>query len=237
MVKTMKLRDFKGVFNKSTATVISVENVSADYWVIKIKPADGVNWRPGEHGIFTLPGKDVNGKKWRAFSVASIPEEGYMMIGTKTGQKPSSFKKVLTSLKSGESVNVRGPFGWFTLKDETSPVVLAAGGVGITPIRALLKELEKGNKREVSLVHASSDHHLFRDETEKLAEQDGNISVHYPRTTDETRTTLAEIAGIHGNNAYYYVSGSFGMMKSIKKTLKAGKIKGSRFIHDPFIGY
>ncbi len=233
----MKLKDFKGIFNKSTATVISVENVSADYWIVKLKPAEGVAWIPGEHGIFTFPEKDFAGKKWRAFSIASIPDEGYMMIGTRTGDQPSSFKKKLTALKPGQTVKVRGPFGWFTLKDKSSPIVFIAGGVGITPVRALLKEMEKKNQRIVDLVHVSSDHFLFRDNIEGIAAANPKLNLHYARTPDETKAALKQLSAVNGDKAYYYISGSLGMMRSIRKLLKKENIKGSRFIHDPFLGY
>ncbi len=233
----MKLSNFKGLKNKSKATVISVENVSADYWVVKLKPENGVVWQAGEHGVFTLHDKDVSGKKWRAFSVASIPEEGFMMIGTRTGKVVSSFKKNLASLKKGDIVNVRGPFGWFLLQDEDSPVVLVAGGVGITPVRALIKEMEKAKTRDTNLVYSSNDHHLFKEDIEKAAASNEKLKINLTRTADETQLALKEIVKEKGNKAFYYISGNTKMIKSIKKFLKAHNIKGNRIINDPFFGY
>ena len=93
--------------------------------------------------LFSLcPDAMYRGKKWRAFSVASVPEEGYILIGTRTHGNISSFKENLIGMSAGDKVKVIGPFGWLVKKDDTSPIVFIAGGVGITPVRALIKQLE-----------------------------------------------------------------------------------------------
>jgi ferredoxin-NADP reductase len=234
---TMKLSDFKGIRNKSVATVASVSNPYGDYHTIQLKPAENTKWRPGEHGIFKLPGKRVEGKKWRAFSVASIPEEGVMMIGTRTGQMPSSFKQALIRLKKGDKVSVRGPFGWFTLQDETSPLVLIASGVGITPIRALLKTLENDTGRDVHVVYASRDFHLFGDEIDAMAEHNDRIKLAKTVSANATAEKVDALVSELGAKAYYYVSGSRKAIKSIKARIKGGGVEGKRIINDPFFGY
>lgn len=233
----MKLSDFKGIKNKSTATVISVENRYGDYWVVKLKPDSEITWRPGEHAVYSFSDKGVTGKKWRAFSVASIPEEGYIMIGTRTGTVTSSFKQKLINLSKGDKVNVRGPFGWFLIQEDKLPVVMIAGGVGITPIRALVKELEKDFDRDVELVFSSKEHHLFSEEFLKLEAIESKLNLSLTETSEETISKIIELAAEKGNDAYYYVSGNMKMIKSTRKLLKSQGIKGSRIINDPFLGY
>lgn len=233
----MKSADLKRVFYKSKAKFISAENIAADYWIIKLKPIEGLFWKPGEHGIFTIPNKNVRGRKWRVFSVASIPEEGHILIGTRTGKDVSSFKKVLTSLKTGDEVNVRGPFGWFVLQDLKTPIVMVCSGVGITPVRALFKEIEKGNNRFIYLIHASNDHHLFREDITSIARKDEKITLKYTTKGNEIRTELRKAILDKGNNAYYYVTGSPKVMRRVIKQLKDEGIKGRKIINDPFFGY
>ena len=43
--------------------------------------------------------KKIDGKKWRAFSIASTQKEDVILLGTRTGKTPSSFKKALIRLK------------------------------------------------------------------------------------------------------------------------------------------
>ena len=104
----------------------------------------------------------------RPLSVASIPSENEVLLGTRTGKEASEFKKTLINLKKGETLKMRGPFGIFKFQDESSPVVLFASGVGITPIRAMLKSLSKSNSRPVHLVYVANGYHLFDDELLEL---------------------------------------------------------------------
>ncbi len=233
----MKLADFKGLFKKSTATFESVENPYGDYYIVKLKAQPELVWEAGEHGIFTLPERKVEGKKWRAFSVASISEEGYMMIGTRTGKSVSSFKKQLISMKKGEKVSVRGPFGWFKLMDDVTPMVLVATGVGITPIRALLKKLENESRREIHVVHVASDYHLFEDDLKSLAEANDKIKLQMTSDAAATQDILKDLVNRLGNDAYYYISGSISATRSLKKLLKGNNVERNRIIHDPFLGY
>jgi predicted ferric reductase len=73
-------------------------------------------------------------------------------------------------LRPGTRVAVEGPYGVFTtLRRRQKKVLLVAGGIGITPIRALLEELPQGRGSVVLLYRARSwDEVLFRDELEQL---------------------------------------------------------------------
>lgn len=232
----MKLSDFKGLFKKSRAKCLSIENPFEDYYVITLKPTEDLSWRPGEHGIFTLPGKSIRGQKFRAFSVASIPAEGVMIIATRTRSPISDFKKELIRLQKGEEVGVRGPFGWFTVKDETSPLVFIAGGVGIAPFRALMKQVE-GKSRPVEILYSSSDAYLFEEEIAQMVEKGDPFKLHKTKGRDETAQKLEAIATRYGKDAYYYVSGSQSFIKSVKVQIKKHAIPKKRILNDPFIGY
>ena len=233
----MKISDFKGLFKKSEATIELIENPFEDYYIIKLKTALGFTWNPGEHGIYKLPGKNIEGRKWRAFSIASIPEEGFMLLGIRTGKTTSNFKRELISMKKGDKVKITGPFGWFKLQDETSPLVLFASGVGVTPIRALLKSLEKNTNRAIEVVYASNNYYLFGEEIEAIAKKNPKIILHKTVTVDETKQKIEELATQYANSAYYYNSGSPSVLKSIKLQLKGKGIKGKRIIDDSFLGY
>lgn len=78
--------------------------------------------------------KKIEGRKYRLFSIASIPEEWFILVGTRTGKEISSFKQSLLMMKPNEKVALRGPFGWLKIQDETSPIVMFPSRVGITSI-------------------------------------------------------------------------------------------------------
>lgn len=233
----MKLSDLKGIFHRSHLTMISTENVFKDYWKIKLKPEADTTWSPGDHGIFTLPGRKIKGRSWRAFSVASTPQEGYILIGTHTGKEISGFKKALTTMEPGGRVNVIGPVGWFKVQDETSPIVMAAGGIGITNMRPIIKQLEKDTARPIHLVFQASDYFLFEDELLAIAAANPALTLYFLKTREETAKTITDLVTQYGNKAYYYTSGPRPYVVSIKKLLKQDGIEKRRIIADPFLGY
>lgn len=233
----MKLSDFRGLFTKTDINLIKMikhenDQYEFDFAIEKLKP-----WRPGEHGAFLLPGKKIKGKKFRGFSIASIYEEGILKIATRIDENPSSFKAHMRDMNPGDIMRLVGPFGWFTLQDEHSPVVLIAGGVGITPLRALMKEFEKGNKRAVSLIYSAKGEHLYKDELKAIADKDPQIKANFVSDKDESSKLINKNVTAFGPSAYYYISGTRPMIKSIIKKLRSKGIPRRQIITDPFFGY
>ena len=233
----MKISDLKGIFKTSTLTVESVKNEHDDYYTVKMIPEKGTVWSPGEHGIFRLVSRKAKGRNWRVFSVASAPKEGFMLIGTRTGKEASPFKKELISMEKGDRLSIRGPFGWFKVQDSVSPMVMVTGGVGITPVRSILKHLENDRTRAVELIYSASEFHLFQDELEAIALDNNKITLHIVYSKKETNKVLANLISQYKNEAYYFLSGPPSFIQTIKKQIKDKGIKGKRIINDPFIGY
>lgn len=230
-----KIKYLKGAFKKTDSEIESIENPFGDYYVIKLKPQSELTWKPGEHGIFKIVDKDIKGKDYRIFSVASIPEEGNLLIGTRIGNEPSSYKKALISMKKGEKIKVTGPFGWFLVKDKVSPMVLFASGVGITPIRGILKQVENEQDRPIEIVYVSNQYYLFEEELEEIRNKNPMIKLHKVKTPNGAQDRLIKLAKKYKNNAYYYISGAPAVLRSISKLLKTKGIK--KIIHDEFDGY
>jgi len=232
----MKLSDFRGLFRKIDIRLIRQTQHPNDQYEFDFDSGNLKPWRAGEHGAFTLPGKQVKGKKYRGFSIASIPEEGILKIATKIGDDPSSFKAHMCAMSPGDFIRLRGPFGWFTLQDEHSPVVMITGGIGITPLRALMKEFEKGNKRSVSLIYSAKGEHLFKDELEAIAENDPQIKAGFVHTREEVNKLINKNVTAYGPSAYYYISGQIPMIRSLIKKLRSKGIPRRQIITDPFFG-
>lgn len=233
----MKISDFKGAFKKNTVTIESIDNVFDDYYVIALNKPDNMTWEAGEHGVFTLPGRKVKGQPFRVFSVSSIPEEGKVLIATHANEPVSDFKHKLLSMKKGDQIKVRGPFGWFKIQDTTSPVVMIVTGIGITPARAIIKSIEHEETRPIHLVHSSPTEHLYKETFEEISKKNRDFHPVYTTSKEETIETYTALAKVHGNDAYYYLSGKIKIIRSTKKELKKLGIKGSRIINDPYIGY
>jgi ferredoxin-NADP reductase/uncharacterized protein with FMN-binding domain len=108
------------------------------------------------------------------FSLSAAPDSQSMRITVKS---LGDFSSRIGEMKPGTRVVGEGPFGLFT--DEVRRhmrVALIAGGVGITPIRALLEHMSG----DIVLIYrvVSDDEIVFRDEIEQMA-RERDITVHY----------------------------------------------------------
>lgn len=79
----------------------------------------------------------------RSFSIANAPDRGNLIelhIRYVSGGEFSDF--LLNSLEVGDSLEVRGPYGEFFLREHSHrPVILLAGGTGFAPIKGIIEHL------------------------------------------------------------------------------------------------
>ncbi len=230
-------RYLKGITNKTEARIVSIENPHDDYYVIKLEPSEGFSWNPGEHIMLKLIGHKTGKKESRMLSIASIEDEGQLIFGTRIGKEASSFKKALISLKPGDAVSLQGAFGWFRIRDDKSPIILFAGGIGITPVRAILKDLAHSQTRPINIVYSSSDSYLFIDEIQRLVDNNSSMTLYKVTSREEGHNILSQLAEKYGNDGYYYMSSSPRVISSVVKTLKSKGISSSRMIDDTMRGY
>jgi predicted ferric reductase len=116
---------------------------------------------------------------WRGhpFSISSAPNGQWLRI---TIKELGDWSKALQSVSVGTRVFIEGPYGVLTGARRTRPrILLVAGGIGITPLRALLEALP-AKRGEMTLIYRvrDTDDIIFRDELETLAHARG-APIHY----------------------------------------------------------
>jgi ferredoxin-NADP reductase len=124
-----------------------------------------VSFRAGQYLELSIPhtGADSSGTR-RVFSIASAPSNPHeLRFGVRMGESTSSFKRALSALKPSQSVRANLVAGDFLLpRDPSRPVLLVAGGIGITPfISQLEQDAAEGVARDLVLVYAIRAHEDF----------------------------------------------------------------------------
>ncbi len=80
----------------------------------------------------------------RSYSIANIPGKNNEVEIACSFVEGGVASQLLFNLKPGEALQVSGPYGIFTLKEEApTRYLLIATGTGVTPYRAMLDELQK----------------------------------------------------------------------------------------------
>ena len=112
------------------------------------------------------------------YSLSAAPTAHYLRI---TVKDLGDHSRSLADLKPGTRVFMEGPYGAFTAgRASRKHVVLIGGGVGITPVRAIIEEFRNGVQLDVIVRVSRSEDLILREELDYLAAQsEGSIRVHY----------------------------------------------------------
>ncbi len=112
------------------------------------------------------------------YSLSAAPTAHYLRI---TVKDLGDHSRSLADLKPGTRVFMEGPYGAFTAgRASRKHVVLIGGGVGITPVRAIIEEFRNGVQLDVIVRVSRSEDLILREELDYLAAQsDGSIRIHY----------------------------------------------------------
>jgi predicted ferric reductase len=132
--------------------------------------------RPGQFFKFRFVAR---GMWWRVhpFSLSAAPNGQYIRITVKA---VGDFTSAMRHLTIGTKVVVEGPYGIFTSVRRRLPrVALIAGGIGITPLRALLEEMPQRKNAIILIYRARSwEDVVFQPELDQLIKDRGGV-IHY----------------------------------------------------------
>lgn len=200
-----------------------------------------INFSPGQYLQFTLPhnNPDNRGIK-RYFTIASAPSEGVIQITTRFAEKSSSFKAALRAIQPGHIIQTGPPSGDFTYPNPTHPAVFIAGGIGITPYRSVLVELDsKGIDAPVTLLYANRTNDIaFKDLFDQMAAKHPSFKVIYiidpeKLDADYIRKHVPDLTVPR-----FYMSGPESMVEAFSKMfISELNISRDRLEHDFFPGY
>jgi predicted ferric reductase len=143
--------------------------------------------RPGQFFLWRFLARD---RWWTAhpFSLSAAPDGHTLRITVKAlGDHTAR----MATLRPGTRIVAEGPFGVFTARARRRDrVLLVAGGIGITPVRALLEELDG----DVTVIYrvVNEEELLFLDELEGIAARTGArvLTVVGDHRTEEGRRLL-----------------------------------------------
>ncbi|WP_082232823.1 FAD-dependent oxidoreductase [Halobacillus massiliensis] len=232
------LKDKLSIFQKTELQFLKkIQEADHVYTFIFKKEAD-LSWKAGQHGLFTITHKKLK-DSIRPFTVASSPTEGVVKITTKVSdEQPSEFKKALLELEEGMTITMSGPVGSFYIK-KNSPTLLMAGGIGITPFRAMVKQLVyewHTDNQPVEILYLDSQNtHLFKEEFDHIG-REIPIVIHYLDSRNDLYQKVDQFIATHKNNAQYFISGSKSMVESISTHLKKKDVSKQNINKDTFTG-
>ncbi|NLO27962.1 MAG: FAD-dependent oxidoreductase [Actinobacteria bacterium] len=192
------------------------------------------------------------GRLTHAFSHCDSPTEKHVELTTRlTG---SDYKNALDALPIGTEVEIDGPHGEFLFRYEAPKIAFLTGGVGITPIRSMLRCLADADGRgriggqELVLVYGSmtEDGILYEEELDGLAQAVPGLHVVHVITEPTERwkghsgfiSTDILRAELHDPSIWtYYIVGPPAMVAAMQKLMEQLEVPPKRTVVENFAGY
>ncbi|MCA9357471.1 hypothetical protein KC872_04630, partial [Candidatus Kaiserbacteria bacterium] len=135
----------------------------------------------------------------KAYSIASNPAEPLVRITVRT---IGTFSTSINKLAIGDEVTTSAPYGYFYPEPEDkTPLVLIAGGIGITPCFSISKDLlEKNDPRKIHLLYSNQTESdiVFVSEINELSSASDNFSVTHFITRETPHSTGYQTGRLSG---------------------------------------
>jgi ferredoxin-NADP reductase len=166
--------------------VLAVIEETAEIRTFRFERPPGFTFQPGQFAMVRVP---VSGKdQVRCYSICSSPDSDYLEISVRRQGAVSA--ALHAAVTPGGNLYVRGPGGPFVHQKGARPLVLLAGGIGITPLRSmLLHTLAHEPQRDVTLLLSARtfDAVPFHDELRALARRHPQFRLAVTLSRDEAR--------------------------------------------------
>ena len=208
------------------------------------KPAE-FDYSPGQFIFVTVGSGDDEVTKH--LSISSSPTEGFLEVTKRLTGHP--FSNALAALKEGDKVRLRGPFGKFTVAGEHKKIGMLSGGIGITPLRSMIK-YACDKMLDIDIVLFYSNRHEESIAFEKEFEE---MKKRFPKFNIVNTVTMPGPSwkGITGRisadmikkympdylDRFFYISGPTRMVDSMLTLLKEMSIPEEQIKKEFFPGY
>lgn len=184
--------------------------------------------------------------KLHHFTISASPTENYLEFTKKITDHP--YSQALDKMKGGEWANINGPYGDFTFSGEAPKLGFLTGGIGITPMRSMLRYIaDKNLNTDVRMLYSNKTAAdiVFREELDKIGAEHRNIKI------DHVLTREPEWKGLKGHvdarmireqipdyaERTFYICGPPAMNESLKKGLQELKVPEEQIKLEDFTGY
>lgn len=213
------------------------------------EPETKTEFSPGQYFYYTLPKLNYPDERGdtRHFTISSSPTEKYLRLTTRI-RKKSGYKMTLDELKIGSEIEGEGPAGTFIYPNNEQVKqhqFFIAGGIGITPFRAMIKySIDKKLNTPLFLIYSNSDSNfVFKEELDQMVKDDANLKVKYFNTSVsghinmDILDTAIKVWGIPKNKSTFWIVGPPPFVNALEDEVEKIKIPTNSINTEKFTGY
>jgi ferredoxin-NADP reductase len=189
--------------------------------------------RAGQHIDVRLTAEDGYQTE-RSYSIASAPAEPRVTITVEQLDDGEVSPYLTEELRPGDELELRGPIGgWFTWRPaDGGPLLLVAGGSGIAPLMAMIRQRAAVHSAApVRLLYSSRayDEIIYREELDRRLKAEGDLAVAHTLTRSQPpgwqgygrridRAMLEEVAWAPEERPLVFICGPTPLVESVATT-------------------
>ncbi|PJE81830.1 hypothetical protein COU58_00700 [Candidatus Pacearchaeota archaeon CG10_big_fil_rev_8_21_14_0_10_32_42] len=161
---------------KFRSELIESRSINEDSKILKFSVPEDFNFKAGQHVrmAFYQDGKKI----LRDYSIFSSPsEKGSISIYFKK-VKGGYASSVLFDMKMGDKIEMKGPFGNFSIREDKEDIFMISSGTGFGPFRSMILDLlSKHSEKKIILVrgYRNEESLCLGNELEELAQKNKNF--------------------------------------------------------------
>jgi nitric oxide dioxygenase len=218
-------------------------------------PSDGggvASFVPGQFVSVKVFVPELGLEQIRQYSLSSAPNGEYYRISVKRESSPSNPEGLVSNrlhdgVQAGDSVELSSPSGNFVLQQTDRKKVLISGGIGQTPLLAMLEQLAGSDKKsaEVAWIHGcrGSEVHAFQEHVAKIASENKSLSVHCFYESKQLpdsgnfysgKLDLSQVADEVSVDNEYYLCGPAKFIELHYKKLIKSNVPASQIFYEEF---
>jgi ferredoxin-NADP reductase len=211
----------------------AVTHLARETCAFEFRPVDKTDLAPftaGAHVDLILP----NGVR-RSYSLCNPQGETHRyVVGVKKAQPSRGASSYLhESLRVGAEIAIAAPGNNFPLVETAPHSVLIAGGIGITPIWAMIQRLEAiGASFELHYASRTRSDAAFLREFQALSEDTSRLNLTFDHEPGGKLLDLPAIVAAAPPGAHFYACGPAPMLEAFEKAVRdvpAGQAHLERF--------
>ncbi|MBI5147088.1 MAG: FAD-dependent oxidoreductase [Thaumarchaeota archaeon] len=219
-------------------SVVQHQEVAPGVIEIICKQEHALNFKPGQYvnvSLDQLRYPDPKGKT-RTFNLVSSPNNSEY-LGFSFLKSNSGFKKTLTEIQLNTKIEIKGPFGIFTLPENSSkPVVFIADGIGITPcVSIALYAAEKKLPHKITVLYTSQKTFPYLESLQEIQKENPNFTIQAKSGPIDSSFIKKHVKNI--KESKWFVSGTAKSASHIIKTISQLGVSEKDIQTEEFSGY
>ncbi|MGV9004558.1 FAD-binding oxidoreductase [Flavobacterium sp.] len=216
--------------------ILSIENATRNVMHVKTEKPQGMTYLPGQAVDVA-----INSPKWkdelRPFTFTSLNSDMYLEFFIKTYPDHKGVTKQIAKLINGDSLLIGDVFGDIRYEGEG---IFIAGGAGITPFMAILKDLDKNNSigaNKLIFANNTAEDIIGNDFfTQLLGKNFVNVLSKEENKKYEHGYITKELieSQLQNDKPHFYLCGPPPMMDAVLKQLKELGVEESRIVKEVY---